>query len=256
MSQEDLQELERVAAAARDSLTDDMVTRLSGAAADGLDLLDRINRSGVAGALPALAQLVRNGDLEPLVALARTYAAAQDSLTDEMVSRLTETVSGGLDLLDRANRAELGRAIPVLARLVANGDLERVTSLARVVGAAEDAVTDEMVSRLTDAVAGALSLADRVNRAGADRIVGALERLSAGGGLDRLEATIQNLASGMTLLERVVAALDQASAETRGQPAAGGFGGMWRLLTDAQNQQTLRFLLAVGRRLQSGGKAT
>ncbi len=255
MSQEDLQELERVAAAARDSLTDEMVTRLSGAAADGLDLLDRVNRSGVAGALPALAQLVRNGDLERLVALARTYAAAQDSLTDEMVSRLTETVSGGLDLLDRANRAELGRAIPVLARLVANGDLERVTSLARVVGAAEDAVTDDMISRLTETVAGALSIADRLNRAGADRLIGALERLAAGGGLDRLDATLEHLASGMSLLERVVGALDEAATETRGKSAGGGIGGMWRLLSDAENQQTLRFLLAVGRRLRTGGKA-
>jgi hypothetical protein len=255
MSQEDLHELERVATAARDALTDDMVTRLSGAAAEGLDLLDRVNRSGVAAALPAIAQLVRNGDLDRLVALARTYGAAQDAATDEMVSRLTEAVSGGLDLLDRANRAELGRAIPILARLVQNGDLERVTSLARVVGAAEDAATDEMISRLTDAVAGALSLADRVNRAGADRIVGALERLSAGGGLERIEATMQNLASGMSLLERVVGALDAAATETRGQPATGGFGGMWRLLSDGENQRTLRFMLAVGRRLQAGGKA-
>lgn len=255
MSQDDLQELERVAAAARDAITDEMVTRLSGAAAEGLELLDRINRSGVAAALPALAELVRNGDLDRLVALARTYGAAQDAVTDEMVGRLTETVSGGLELIDQANRAELGRAIPILARLVANGDLERVTHLARVVGAAEDAVTDDMVSRLTEAVAETLSIADRLNRAGADRLIGALERLAAGGALDRLEATIQNLASGMSLLERVVGALDAAGAETRGKPPAGGIYGMWRLLSDPESQQTLRFLLAVGRHLRSGAKA-
>ncbi|MDA8109727.1 MAG: hypothetical protein M0015_14020 [Betaproteobacteria bacterium] len=253
MSQDDLQELERVAAAARDAVTDDMVTRLSAAAAEGLDLVDRINRSGVAAALPALAELVRNGDLDRLVALARTYGAAQDALADEMVGRLTEAISGGLDLLDRANRAELGRAIPILARLVANGDLERVTHLARVVGAAEDAVTDEMISRLADAVGGALSLADRVQRAGADRLIGALERLAAGGALDRLDATLEHLGKGMGLLEQVVGALDAAAAEAK--PAPGGVGGMWRLLTDAENQQTLRFLLAVGRRLRTGGKA-
>ncbi|HSN41814.1 MAG TPA: hypothetical protein VLT92_16680 [Burkholderiales bacterium] len=254
MSQSELQELERLAAAARDSLTDDTVSRLSAAAAEGLDALDRFNRSGVAAALPALAELVRNGDLDRLVQLARTYGAGQDAVTDEMVSRLTETVAGGLDLLDRANRAELGRVIPVLARLVANGDLERVTHLARVVGAAEDAVTDDMISRLSETVSGVLSIADRLNRAGADRIIGALERLAAGGGLDRLDASLQRLGAGMVLLERVVGAVDGAATESRaGQASAGGVSGMWRLLRDPETQETLRFQLAVGRRLKAGG---
>jgi uncharacterized protein YjgD (DUF1641 family) len=110
-------ELERVVAAARDSLTDEMVGRLAATAAEGMDLLDKVNRSGVAGALPALSQLVANGDLDRLVALARTYGAAQDALTDEMVSRLAETVAESLSLMDRLHRAGLDRLVGSLERL-------------------------------------------------------------------------------------------------------------------------------------------
>jgi uncharacterized protein YjgD (DUF1641 family) len=117
MDQTQALELERVVAAARDSLTDEMVSRLSATAADGMDLLDKVNRSNVAGALPALAQLVANGDLDRLVALARTYGAAQDSLTDEMVGRLAETVSESLSLMDRLQRAGLDRLVGSIERL-------------------------------------------------------------------------------------------------------------------------------------------
>jgi len=110
-------ELERVVAAARDSLTDEMVTRLSATVADGMDLLDKVNRSGVSGALPAISQLVANGDLERLVALARTYGAAQDSLTDEMVGRLAETAAESLSLMDRLSRAGLDRLVGSIERL-------------------------------------------------------------------------------------------------------------------------------------------
>jgi uncharacterized protein YjgD (DUF1641 family) len=112
-------ELERLAAAARDSLTDEMVGRLSSTAAEGMDLLDQINRSGVGKALPALAQLVANGDLDRLVALARTYGAAQDAMTDEIVTRLAETMAESVSLMDRLNRAGVDRLIGLLERVVA-----------------------------------------------------------------------------------------------------------------------------------------
>lgn len=124
-------ELERIVAAARDSLTDEMVGRLSATAAEGIDLLDKVNRSGVAGALPAISQLVANGDLERLVQLARTYGAAQDSLTDEMVSRLAGTVAESLSMMDRLNRAGLDRLV---------GSIERLSDLLeRTLGALESA---------------------------------------------------------------------------------------------------------------------
>ena len=131
-------ELERVVAAARDTLTDEMVSRLSATVADGMDLLDKVNRSGVAGALPAISQLVANGDLERLVALARTYGAAQDSLTDEMVGRLAETLAESLSLIDRLNRAGLDRLV---------GSIERLSDVLEQTMGALDSANREMASQ-------------------------------------------------------------------------------------------------------------
>ena len=64
-------EVERVIAAARDSLTDEMVTRLAATAGDAVDLIDQVNRAGLGRALPALTKLVASGVLrEPI---ARPY---------------------------------------------------------------------------------------------------------------------------------------------------------------------------------------
>lgn len=117
MDSSEAQEIERVIGAARDALTDEMVGRVAGTAAEGMDLLDQVNRSGVARALPALAQLVENGDLDRLVALARTIGAAQDALTDEMVGRVVETVSESMAIVDRLNRAGPERLVAGLERL-------------------------------------------------------------------------------------------------------------------------------------------
>ena len=138
MDEAQVLELERVVAAARDSLTDEMVGRLSATMAEGMDLLDKVNRSGVAGALPAISQLVANGDLERLVHLARTDGAAQDAMTDEMVARLAETAAESLSLMDRLNRAGLDRLV---------GSIERLSDvLERTMGALE-AANAEMTAR-------------------------------------------------------------------------------------------------------------
>ncbi|MCC7081733.1 MAG: hypothetical protein IT530_13760 [Burkholderiales bacterium] len=161
--------------------------------------------------------------------LERFAAAARDSLTDEMVSRLAATTAEGMDLLDKVNRSGVAGALPALAQLVANGDLDRLVALARTFGAAQDSVTDEMVGRLAETLAESLCLMDRLQRAGIERLVGTLER-------------------GMDLLERVTRALDAAERASAGQtPSAGGMGGLWQVMRTPENQETLRFLLALGR---------
>jgi uncharacterized protein YjgD (DUF1641 family) len=127
-------ESERVFSAARDSLSDEMVARLAGTASDAMDLIDRINRTGLYKAIPALADLVNHGDLDRLAKLARVYSSAEDSLSDEMVGRLAETVSEGMSLLDRLNRGGAARLVEMLARLEAGGNLKRIAdALPRVV---------------------------------------------------------------------------------------------------------------------------
>ena len=63
-------EIEHVTVAARDALTDEMVGRLSATAADAMDMIDQVQRSGLAKAIPQLAQLVHDGDLDRLAHLA------------------------------------------------------------------------------------------------------------------------------------------------------------------------------------------
>lgn len=186
--------------------------------------------------------------------LERLGAAARDALTDELVSRLSATAADGMDLLDQINRSGVAKALPAVAQLVANRDLDRLVALARTYGAAEDAMTDEMVSRVAETVGTSLSLMDRLNRAGADRLVGALERLAASGALERLDALTERLTAGLDLLERVAGAFEAVPREMAAQPAAaGGLGGLWALMRDRENQETLRFLLALGRGLRGQG---
>src|ERR1035437_10827588 len=85
-----LEEIEGVATAARDAMTEDIIGRVAGTAAEALDLVDQVNRSGLARAIPLLAQMVDNGDLQRVVNLARIYGSAEDALTEEMVGRIAD----------------------------------------------------------------------------------------------------------------------------------------------------------------------
>jgi len=110
-------EIERLVASAQDALTDDMVVRLSATLGDGLDLLDRVNRSGIVRALPAITQLVENGDLDRLVGLARLIAALEDSMSDDIVNRLSTVATEMASLVDKLARNDgFMRLIDILGR--------------------------------------------------------------------------------------------------------------------------------------------
>ena len=244
-------EVEQVMSAARDALTDEMVSRLASTAGDAAELLDQVNRAGLVRAIPALAQMVNNGDIERLSQLARVYAAAQDALTDEMIGRLSGAIGEGLALLDQVNRAGLDRAIPALAEMVNNGDLDRMIKLVRVYSSAEDALTDEMVGRLTDTIGNGLSLLDRFSRGGAEQMVKMLEGLQTSGALERIATTLPQLADRLTTVQEVLLSIDAAAKASRAAvPVAGGIGGLWNMMRDPETQDTLRFLLAVGKQLR------
>ena len=110
-------EIERLVTSAQDALTDDMVVRLSATLGDSLDLLDRVNRSGIVRALPAITQLVENGDLDRLISLARFVAAMEDSLSDDIVNRLSLVATELAALVDKLARTEgFERLIDILGR--------------------------------------------------------------------------------------------------------------------------------------------
>ncbi len=245
-------ELDRVTQAAKDSLTDDMVARLAATATGAMDLVDRVNRAGLSDAVPVLAALVHNGDLERIAHLARLVGSAQDALTDDVVGRLSQTVCSGLDLMDQVARAGFERAIPVLSRLVADGDLDRIVQLARLVSSAQDAVTDDMVGRLAETVGEGLSLLDRLNRAGAGHLIGVLEQMNTSGTLGRIAGVLPDLMGRLERLNTMLESIERsAAALAREAPASGGIGGAWRLLGNSENQEVMRFLFGIGRELRS-----
>ncbi len=245
-------EIEHVTVAARDALTDEMVGRLSATAADAMDMIDQVQRSGLAKAIPQLAQLVHDGDLDRLAHLARVYAAGQDALTDEMVGRLTDAVGGGLSFIDQVQRAGLDRAIPVLVELVDNGDLQRLVKLARLYGSAEDALTEEMIGRLAETFGNGVSLLDRLSRGGGERIVAMLERLETSGSLEKMAGTLPRLLERLDQVQAMLECVDAAAAESAKAPrSAGGVGSLWRTMKAAETQDTLHFLLLLGKRLRA-----
>ncbi len=247
-------ELEQVVQAARDSMTDDMVARLAATLTGAMDLMDKLDRSGLADAIPALAKMVTNGDLDRLVELARVVSSAQDAMTDDMVDRLAYTTASSMDFLDRVNRAGLDRAIPALAKLIDNGDLDRIADLAQLISSAQDAMTDDMVNRLAQTFGHGICMLDRMCRyGGIDRMINLLERLEASGSLEKLTENLPPLLDRLEHVEGLLNALDQSATDAaRGQPASGGLGGMWRLMSDKDNQEVMRLMFAFGRRFQAG----
>ena len=222
--------LARVVGSAQDALSDDMVGRVAGLASDGLELLDRVNRSGVARALPAISALVENGDLDRIVALARVVGSAQDSLSDDMVTRLAGLATDGLELLDRVNRSGVARALPAITALVDNGDLDRIVALARVVGSAQDALSDDMVTRLAGLATDAMAILDRVTRNGlAERWIALADRVERSG-----------------ILLDLLGAVDQAAKDVAAAPRPqGGLAGLWTLMKQQHTQEAVQFVYAV-----------
>lgn len=243
-------EVERVISAARDSMTDEMVGRLAGSAAEALDLVDKAGRAGLGKAIPVLAEMVNNGDLERISQLARVFHASQDALSDEMVSRLSEAVGGGLSLLDQVNRSDLEKALPTISRMAVDGDLERLSQLARVYSSAQDALTDEMVGRLAETMGEGLSLLDRLNRGGAGRLVEMLEHLESTGALERIANTLPKLLDRMEMVAGMFSCLENAAIKSNAQPAAGGVGNLWRIMTDEKTVRSLQFLLNISEQMQ------
>ena len=199
-------------------------------------VLDTQHEQELQQAQEALVHLVRNGDLERIVHLARLLGAAGDSLSDEMVGRLAEVASDGLDLLDRVNRSHIKEALPAISALVHNGDLDRIVHLARMMGAAGDSLNDEMVGRLAGLATDALCLLDRATRTGViDRLLHVAEKLDQ-----------------QHVLTDFIQCLEGAAEEASKAPSAkGGIAGLWEIMKQPETQQTIQFLMLVGKHFRS-----
>lgn len=178
--------------------------------------------------------------------------AARDSVSDDMVGRLTETASQAMDLLDRVNRSNVADALPAIAEMVRTGDLERITRYARVMGAAEDAVTDDMIGRFATLAGEATMMVDRLNTSGVTKLIELLGHLNSTGALDRIAKQLPALIDNLELIENMFTCLAEASKEVKNAPEPGG--GLFPLLAmmrDPENQKALQFFMAVGRRMRT-----
>lgn len=185
----------------------------------------------------------------------RVVEAARDALTDEMVGRLSEAVGEGLSLLDQVNRSGLEKALPSIARMVRDGDLERLVQLARVYGSAEDALSDEMIGRLAETLAEGLSLMDRLSRGGVLRLVEMMERMQASGALERIAVTLPKLMERLEHIEHLLSSLESAVAEAERMPAPqGGIGGLWQIARDPETQRGMQLLQSFSKNLRSSSK--
>jgi len=181
----------------------------------------------------------------------RLITAAQDALTDEMIGRLTDAVGAGISLVDQVNRSGLEKAIPALAQLVNNGDLERVVQLARLYSSAQDALTEEMVGRLAETAGNGMLLLDRFSRGGAVHIVEMLEKLERSGALQDIVRILPELAERLDMVNSLLKCVETAALTDAQAPRpSGGIGPMWHMMTDPDNQASLRFLLTLGKQLR------
>jgi uncharacterized protein YjgD (DUF1641 family) len=241
--------LARVYGSAEDALTEEMIGRVADAAGGGLSLLDQVSRSGLEKALPVLTRLVADGDMERLAQLARVYGAALDALSEEIIGRMADAVGGGLSLLDQVQRSGLEKALPVLTRLVADGDVERLAQLARVYGAAQDAMSEEIIGRLAEAASEGLSLLDRLNRGGAGRLVEMLAKLEASGSLKRVAELLPTFVDRLDMVGGLLESMETAAKQAEAERTEGGIVAMYKMMTDPRTQETLRFMLALGQHM-------
>ncbi len=182
--------------------------------------------------------------------LERVIAAGRDSLTDEMVGRLAGSAAEAMDLIDKAGRAGLGKAIPAIAEMVNNGDLDRLSQLARVYHAAQDALTDEMIGRMAETLGEGMSLLDRVNRSGFWRLVEVMERLESTGDLERIATSLPKLLERLDMVTGMLGCLENAAKSSKAQPAKGGIGSLWHIMTDEKTVNSLQFLLNMSEQMQ------
>lgn len=189
---------------------------------------------------------VKSGD-----ELAGLMRAATDSVTDDMIGRLTESATQAMDILDRVNRSGVAESLPAIAEMVRAGDLERITRYARLLGAAEDAVTDDMIGRFATLAGEATMMVDGMNSSGVMKLVDLLGELNATGALDRIAAKLPALVDNLELVENMFACLAEASKEAKtAPPPAGGIMPLLAMMRDPENQKAIQFFMAVGRRMR------
>lgn len=113
-----------------------------------------------------------------------------------------------------------------------NDSLSDLTELASIVSAARDALSDDMVSRLSSAFSEGITLLDRVTRnQGVMRLLQVLDKPES-------QKLLLSFADALTSMSRELATTE---------PAKGGIGCVIKLATDPGTQEGLRSLSTLGK---------
>ena len=155
----------------------------------------------------------------------RIFESATDALSDDIVGRLGSTMGDSLMLLDQVSRSNLDKAIPIIDHLVETGDLERAANLVRVLGSAGDAMSDDIVGRLSEMANSLIIIADRISRN--ENIHKLLDLLERDYMIDMLTSMCEAAASA------------KASHDA---PSSGGIMGLLKTMKDPEVQQALQFM--------------
>ena len=153
---------------------------------------------------------------DPTGDVGRLIQAAQDSLTDGMVERLTVTAANGLEVVDRLNDEDTKDAILFLidrmTELHRTGALDTLFQLVTLVHGCRESLTDSMVERMFAFV----------------------------------EHMVNNLANEeiASLAHNAKEAMSHAATEASTHKSKGGLMSTISLLSKPETQQSLQFLMA------------
>ena len=112
-----------------------------------------------------------------------------------------------------------------------------------------------MERHLAETATEGMSLLDRLSRGGAGRLVEMLARMEATGNLKRIADTLPRMLERMEMLDAMLHAFEASCATTSKEPkSTGGFGGLWGLMRQPENQDALRFLINVGKAMCAAGQ--
>ncbi len=119
-------------------------------------------------------------------------------------------------------------------------DLAKLIELAAAISSAQDAMTDDIVTRLASAMGEGMILMDRLTRN--QGLMSLLQALNQPAVQDSLECLAEALRSGSVM--------DAVNAKT---PKTGGYGGLLRMAKDPDVQDAIYTLARVVKGMNPGG---
>ena len=162
---------------------------------------------------------------DPTGDMSRLMVAIQDSLTDGMVERLSETAANGLEVVNRLNDDDTKDAVLALidglTELHRTGALDTLFQLVALIHGCKDALTDNMVNRL----------------------------------FGFAEHMVTNLANEeiASLAHNAKEAMCHASQEASSQNPSGGLLSTLSMLSKPETQQSLQFLMSFAGKMRTLG---